>query len=439
MIVLALPARTRGEVQAFSENDARQAQTILGDMQRAVVEFYYPNDRIGKEFDARCAAADKALTRVHSHSEAFAVIADALASPDPRIRFIPPLRNSRVDYSWQWTLIGSAAYVTQVDKDGEARKQALEVGDKILSYEGVTIGRDNYEAIHYAFEVLAPRPGLRVQVESPGKEPRWLAIPSTIRPQRRLNSSGTRSSFWMAFELSESDRRHRDEFLELKQHLHFSGSIAVWRPYELRREEGYVADGLKELKPSSALILDLRGMDVHRYEPVIRLLDGVFAEKFTAGTVKRGNQALTDARLNVGGSASAFHGIVLVLVDSGTGGYAEVLARVIQQKRRGVILGDFTMGRVLEARQVGQTRGSLSSFAMASVVVPTGELVMGDGVAVDGKGVAPDLLLRPTPADLAGNRDVVLAKALAMLKQKVTAEDARKIVHLPSEDDDDNE
>lgn len=441
ILVLCATASTvtaQNAAPQYSTDEIHQAQTILEDLQDVVTKYYYPTERIGKEFKERCAAAHKELATVHSNAEAFPIIADALASPDARIRFIPPLRSARVDYSWQWRLIGKDAYVTQVDPEGDARKQGLEVGDKIISLEGVTIGRDNYESVDYVFHILAPRPGLRVLAESPGKEPRWLAITSTVRPQRRLNASGTRYSYWTAYELSKSDRRHRDEFYNLKAHLHRSDTVAVWRPFELQNDAAAVTAGLKEISSASALILDLRGIDVGTPEPVIRLLDGIFAEKFTAGTVKRGNVALTDLSLNVG-SAGAFPGMVLVLVDSETEGYAEVLARVIQKKQRGVIIGDYTMGRVLEARRASQVSGNASSFAFASVIVPTGEVVMADGIPLDGKGVAPDLLIRPTGTDLAGGRDVVLAKALGMLKQKLSPEDAQKLVRLASEDDDDNE
>ena len=442
MLALSLAAQSAGardDAPEYTATDIHQAQTILEDMQKAVTLNYYPEDRIGKDFDARCAAAERTLESVHSNSEAFGVIADALASPDARIRFIPPLRSSRVDYSWQWQLIGDAAYVTQVDREGDARKQGLAVGDKIASIEGVTISRENYESIYYVFHRLAPRPGLRVLVESRGQEPRWLAIASTVRPQRKLTSSGSRTSFWAAWELSESDRRHRDEFLDLKQHLHRSGSVAIWRAIELEHDSSAVADGLKELKSANALILDLRGVHVRQHDPVLRLLDDLFVDKFTAGTVKRGIRSLTDLQMRIGSGSGAFQGTVLVLVDAETGAYAEVLARVIQQRQRGVIIGDFTLGRVLEETQFYQTRGTAFSFATASALIPTGAVVMADGVELDGKGVTPDLLLRPTAADLAGGRDVMLAKALAMLKQKVVPEDARKIVRLPSEDDDDNE
>lgn len=436
-VVLAT-ANIYGEtVTHLSTDEVADTRTVLGDMHDAVRDHYYPQSKIGDEFDARCAEVRKALAGATDHNEAYALIADALMSVDSRIRFYPPLRSARADYSWNWRLIGNAAYVTQIDKAGDAAKQGLKLGDLILSLEGQPLDRGNYQQLHYLFNTLAPRPGLRVLVQSPTQEPRWVAIATTLRPQRKIKSSGSPSSFWTAWELSESDQRHREEFFALKQHLHRAGTVAIWRAIELQRDLGSVADGLQEIKSASELVLDLRGIDGRRHETIMRLLDGLFTSSFDAGTVKKDRQL--DDKLQVHGGSAAFKGVVLVLVDAQTSAYAEVLARIIQQKQRGVIIGDRTMGRVLDETIVQHTRGTMSSFTAARVLVPTGEVIMADGVPLEAKGVIPDLLLLPKPADLEARRDVVLAKALAMLKQKISPEDAYQIVHLPSEDDDDNE
>jgi len=437
MVVSGLPPAPARAEESYTLDDRRAARSVLEDMERAVEDHYYPHDRPGKAFAARCAEAAAAIDRASSNAEAFAAIADALASLDPRIRLIPPLRQVRVDYSWQWELVGNTAYVTQVDREGDARRQGLLLGDRVLSLEGVAPDRSNYQSLYYAFRTLAPRPGLRIQVQSPGQEPRWLAIAATIRPQRKLLASGTRSSFWTTWKLSETDVRHRDEFFDLAKHLHRIGPTAVWRAIELERDTGAVADGLKQIRGAGALVLDLRGEWIGRHETVLRLLDGLFLQGFDAGVVKRDRDF--DIELRVHGDSSAFTGMVLVLVDAQTRGYAEVLARILQLRQRGVVIGDRTMGRAFEEMRVYHARGATFAFASAGVVVPAGEIVLADHSSVDGTGVIPDLLLLPQAADLAARRDVVLARAFALLKQKVAPEDAYNLVHLASEDDDDND
>jgi C-terminal processing protease CtpA/Prc len=425
------PAQTASSFDAAALNTAR---TMLGDIREVVSDEYRPAAKVTPAFLARCAETDRALGSAKSMNEAYALIADTLSSLDKRIRLHPPGRTTRVDYSWEWRLIGPAAYVTQVDREGDAAKQGLRLGDKILSFEGLPLDRENYQQINYAMNTLAPRPGLRVQVQSPGQEPRWLAIASTIRPQRKTRTVG--AGTMMRFERVYTKEEHRrfDEFRDPKNHVRRVGQVAVWRANELRQDSSAVADGLKLVRGASGLVLDLRGQYVRSHKTVLRLLDGLFTESFESGAVEK--EGLDD-KLRVNGGSQSFTGTVLVLVDSETASYAEVLARILQQKQRGVIIGDHTMGRVLQELSVGFARGTLFSFTSGGMYLPSGEIVMADGVALDGRGVAPDYRLLPAPADLAGRRDIVLSKALAMLKETLSPEDAYKLFpHYGDIDDD---
>lgn len=402
-------------------------RTQLGDVRDAINDHYFPKEKVTRAFLERCAATEKALVKAKSVNEAYGLVADTLASLDPRIRFYPPMRANRVDYSWEWQIIGQAAWVTQVDREGDAAKQGLQRGDRVLSIEGITLSRDNFQQVYYVLGTLAPRPGLRIQVQSPGQEPRWLAIASTVRPQRKVRADGSRA-------YTKEENRRFDEFLEPKNHVRRVGSVAVWKASELLRDTSAVAKGLKLVQDGSGLVLDLRGLYVRDHETVLRLLDGLFKEGFESGVIDRDG---LDYKLRAGGDSQAFGGTVLVLVDSQTAGYAEVLARMIQQRQRGVIIGDRTMGRAFEELLTGFARGTFFSFNVGGVSLPEGEVVMADGVAVDGRGVAPDYQLLPTAADLAGRRDIVMSKALAMLKETLSPEEAYKLFpHYEDVDDD---
>ncbi len=418
----------------LSRDEALKVQDIMADMHEAVFDNYYPKEKVGKEFKRTCAEAEKRIGGAADNSEAFATIADALASLDPRIMFWPPRRAVRVDYSWQWMMLGDAAYVTEVDRAGDAAKQGLRLGDQVLSIEGVTPDRGNCLRLDYTFNVLAPRPGLRIQVQSPGQPPRWLAIAATIRPQRP-----TRTRTWLRWAsvvkvYSERDRQYLDAVIEQKNrrwigralvwHLDRLEGIAGDRAAGLRSVDSDAAAGLKEAVGAGALILDLRGQYLVDVDRVMQVLDGLFVDEFEVGKIKNERWGKS---LRVRGRSDAFKGTVLVLTDSHTGGFAELLAHVIQQRQRGVIIGDRTMGRVFEESFVSHARGLITGFIAAGVTIPTGELILADGTPLDGRGVAPDLLLLPQPEDLAARRDVVLAKALRMVKETLSPEDAFKL------------
>ena len=430
---LAVLAATPGAA-SLSREEALKVQDIMADMHEAVFDNYYPKEKVGKEFNRTCAEAEKRIGGAADTSEAFAFIADALSSLDSRIIFWPPRRAVRVDYSWQWMMLGDGAYVTEVDRAGDAAKQGLRVGDRVLSIEGVAPDRGNCLRLDYTFNVLAPRPGLRILAQSPGQQPRWLAIAATIRAQRP-----TRTRTWLRWAsavkvYSERDRQYLDAIIEQKNRR-WIGRALVWhldrlegisgdRAAGLRSVDSDAAAGLKEAAGAGALILDLRGQYLVDVDRVMQVLDGLFAGEFEVGRIKNERWGKS---LRVHGRPDAFKGTVLVLTDAHTGGFAELLAHVIQQRQRGVVIGDRTMGRVLEESFVSHARGMITGIIAAGVTIPTGELVLADGAQLDGRGVAPDLLLLPQPEDLAGQRDVVLAKALRMAKETLSPEDAFKL------------
>ncbi len=429
-VINSAAAETAGKL---SPEQLAVVRTLLSDAREVVAHSYVPRKKVGKEFDLRCADADKLLSSAATPGDAYALIADALLSLDSRIRLYPPLRAVRVDYSWQWSLIGNAAYVTRIDHVGDAAKQGLKVGDRILSFEGLTLDRDNYQQVSYAFRELAPRPGLHVQVQSPGGPPRWLSIASTIRPQRKSRTEREGGLAYVRLIPTEREKQHEEDFKNLKNHVRRFGQVQIWHPDELRREVGAIADGLKEARGAGTLVLDLRGQTAWRTETVMRLLDGLFTEDFEVGEIKRDHG--DHDRLRVRGSSSAFPGTVLVLIDAETSGYAELLARVIQQRQRGVIIGDRSMGRVFEETFSGDARGAYFSFSFSSVAFPTGELVLADESKLDGVGVTPDLLALPKAEDIALHRDPVLTKALAMVKQPLAPEEAFKLFWIDYDDD----
>ncbi len=58
--------------------------------------------------------------------------------------------------------------------------------------------------------------------------------------------------------------------------------------------------------------------------------------------------------------------------------------------------------------------------------ITNADVIMTDGQSLEHTGVTPQLVMFPTGADLANQRDPVLAAALELFGQKVTPEEAGK-------------
>jgi carboxyl-terminal processing protease len=119
-----------------------------------------------------------------------------------------------------------------------------------------------------------------------------------------------------------------------------------------------------------------------------------------------------------------FTGNLVILVDSTSGWGAEVLARVVQLERRGVVIGDQTSGRVMEAHVYYYPYFSELQYGAS---ITTADLIMTDHQSLEHTGMTPDGLLLPTPEDLAAGRDPVLARAAETLGARLSAEAAGKM------------
>ena len=105
----------------------------------------------------------------------------------------------------------------------------------------------------------------------------------------------------------------------------------------------------------------------------------------------------------------------LSLVDSRSASAAELLARLLQIEKRGVVLGDQTSGSVMQSYGYsGQMGADRLIFFGASIT--NADVVMTDGKSLEKTGVMPDELIRPTPDGLPERRDPVLARAAAILE-----------------------
>ena len=138
--------------------------------------------------------------------------------------------------------------------------------------------------------------------------------------------------------------------------------------------------------------------------------------------------------------AEVFKGTLAILVDSDSASASEIFARVMQLEKRGTVIGDQTLGMVMEAYDFGYPlnyRGPLwdglnpSTFYGASITVA--DLSMSDGKSLEHVGVTPDVVILPSGSDLAERRDPVLARAAVTLGLQLDGEKAGRIFPRDSE------
>ena len=112
-----------------------------------------------------------------------------------------------------------------------------------------------------------------------------------------------------------------------------------------------------------------------------------------------------------------------MLVDSRSASAAELFARVVQLEKLGTVIGDRTSGKVMRSKTYPFQMGADTVIFYAASITDA-DIVMTDGKSLEGAGVVPDKLMLPTGADLAAQRDPVLAYAASLAGVKLDPEKA---------------
>ncbi|MBK8479498.1 MAG: hypothetical protein IPL39_25435 [Opitutaceae bacterium] len=168
----------------------------------------------------------------------------------------------------------------------------------------------------------------------------------------------------------------------------------------------WVRAQLKAAPPASGVILDLRNNAGGETRALAAILAEFFPGKIDIGhTRARGDSVADGHRSPRHLLAAHYRGPLAVLVSEGSASAAEIFASVVQQQQRGPILGVPTPGKVLVAVNWPLPGGGELQLSVYDYVAP-------DGRRLEGRGVAPDIVVQPAPG---ADPDPQLEAALAVL------------------------
>ena len=396
-----------------------QAIGMLKNIKGAIKKDYYDPNFGGMDLDARFKTAEEKLKTAETLSQAYAIIAQAVVDlNDSHTRFYPPARAAIIEYGWRMKPFGDTAYITAVLAKSDAESKGLAVGDEVLKINGFRPSRRDLWKMIYFYQTLSPQAKMALEVRSPAGETRQIEIESKITLLKRIVDLNNELDFSEAVRegsrLENSDRHYFKEF----------GNTLVWKMPDFTYAPSEVSGLMDRAEGKESLILDLRG-NPGGYVDTLEKLAGYFFEKDTKIADLKGRKPM-DPQLAKTLGSKGFKGKVIVLVDSNSASAAEVLPRLMQIEKRGVVLGDVSAGAVM------QSRGRSFDAGVTTVIGYGMNLTMADVIMTDGKslehvGVTPDELIVPTGKDLAERNDPVLARALEIAGVKIDAGAAGKI------------
>lgn len=164
---------------------------------------------------------------------------------------------------------------------------------------------------------------------------------------------------------------------------------------------------LECLRGASAIIIDLRDNPggIGQMAPGIASL--LLDRNVSLGTMKmrRG-----EIRFVTYKQASNYRGKLVFLTDEGSASTSEILAGALQELGRATVVGERSLGAVLPSVIERLPNGAVLQYAVADFKTPKGLLL-------EGRGVAPDLVVTGTRADYLDGNDPVLDAALVSIAQ----------------------
>ncbi|HXH28172.1 MAG TPA: S41 family peptidase [Candidatus Polarisedimenticolia bacterium] len=396
----------RGFAQELNRFERERAKMMLRIVKDDVDRYYYDPAYHGVDLKSSFAAADEKIDHAASISQAFAMIARPLLElKDSHTFFIPPARSVRLDFGWVMEMIGDHCYVMAVEQGSDAEAKGLKRGDEVIAEDGHRPTRDNLWGLDYVYRILAPRPTVHLQVQSPGQPAREIEVAARVEEKKnllRLTSSADFEDYVHDLENRAWLGRHRIQEM--------GEDLSIWKMPEFDMRPSEVRSTMRSVMKHKALILDLRGNpggSIETLEAMVgSFLDGEV--KFADPQSRQRMKPLVAKAIG-----DPFTGKLVVLIDSKSASSSELFARTMQLEKRAVVLGDRSAGEVMMARPYPHGIGSDTQIFFAAQVT-IANLIMKDGQSLEGVGVAPDEVMLPTAEDLAGGSDPVLAHAASL-------------------------
>jgi carboxyl-terminal processing protease len=404
---------TAVQAQSFDRIDRGRAKDMLTAVKKEIKDKYYDPSFHNVDLDARFKKADQELDAATSIGQAFGIIAQAVLDlNDSHTVFFPPARSVSAEYGWRMQMIGSKCFVTAVKPKSDAEAKGLKPGDEILAIENFRPARKEMWKMLYYFNSLSPRSELDLKVQSPGAAPREINVASKL----------TTSKAFVPIDELIRQIQLGDGKSEIHRFQRVGNSI-IWKmPSFVLPPESVDSVMNDKVGRSANLILDLR-QNGGGYVVALEELAGYFVDKDTKIADLKGRKPMKPQMAKA--AKNPFKGKLVILIDAGSASASEIFARFMQLQGRAVVIGDQSAGAVMQSETVQMQMG-------VDAVIPYGmnltnaDVIMTDGKSLEHTGVTPQLLMVPTGADLAAQRDPVMAAALQLLGNTTTPEEAGK-------------
>jgi len=424
IVAVGFCAQVIAQEAPINSQERSIVESMLDDVKDTIKGHYYDPKYHGVDLDARFKEAKEKVKSATTFNQAIATVAWAIRPlNDSHTFLIPPRRTYRMDYGYQYTMMGNDCFVIAVKPGSDAEKKGLKVGDQVITLNRVSPSPENLWELNYIFRVLRPQAVDELAVRSPDGTQRVLQVAPKVTGERMHIYQGL--DYWDLVREYQSYQRVME-----RRSAKVGEAVIIWNFPTFAVNEKAVDEMLADSSKYPALILDLRGNGGGYVTTLQRLIGAVVDHDVTIATPIMRKTAPPQVAKSRGDKA--YSGKIIVLVDHRSASASEIFARIMQLEKRATIIGDKTSGSVMESRFYYQSLGLDNRVGRDSgegygVTVTEADLIMPDGKSLEHLGVTPDEVVLPKGSDLASGRDPVLSYAVQLAGAKLSPEDAGKL------------
>ena len=174
--------------------------------------------------------------------------------------------------------------------------------------------------------------------------------------------------------------------------------------------EAELLEILTRLKNKEAIIIDLRGNYGGLFANAVEIADLLLEDGKIVSVTNRAGQN----RVYMADPQVLYRKPVVVLIDGGSASASEILSGALKDNNRAELIGTQSFGKGLVQKINEMSYGAGMNITISKYFTPA-------GTDINKKGIAPDIRVRFTEADLKARRDPQLKEAVSFLKKKIAS------------------
>ncbi|MBZ5548994.1 MAG: PDZ domain-containing protein [Acidobacteriia bacterium] len=413
LLLLALMFCTAAKTAMADDlsNERDKMKMILNVVSKEVAKNFYDADMKGLDWKALTDQAKQKIEKAQSVTDmmrAIFILVEKLR--DSHTRFLPPSRNISYRFGFNAKPIGDEIHVYEVKEKGAAEAAGIKVGDRILAVNGFRADRSLYDLMMWDFKVVCNAPFLELKIQTDEEAPRTIHLEAKKKVEPVvLDFRGDRGDIWDLIREWGSDQPgwHYRAFKD-------GIGYAQIRAFDYESEDFFVGL-IDKADAKRAVVLDLRSNGGGAVDTLKAFAGNFESDQVVMGDIKGRKK---DEQLVIKRRRPHYDMPMYILIDSETGSAAEMFARHFQLRKKAVIVGDRSSGRVTRSIYYSEEIGT-DQIVPFGVQVGMGRIVFPDGGELEKNGVTPDVSCVPSGKEMREERDVCLWKAVAMAREKL--------------------